>query len=236
MARFLTLRGAQDGRRVATVFAERGLDVSVLPLQHTIALEAALPQGPWAGVLATSRHAASWLGRHERLQTLPALAVGAQTAAALTAAGFRDVRTGEGTAAALLPQAREIAGAGGDPILYAAGRVRRPETEVLFGAAGVPLRTVEVYDTQLRQPSSAELDALAVDGGLAGVLLLSVAQAACFAGFAQALGPVRLLCLSPRIRDALPPGLQAHSETVAVPTLAALAEQAARGQEARRMP
>ncbi|WP_062017139.1 uroporphyrinogen-III synthase [Aureimonas sp. AU4] len=236
MARFLSLRGKEDASGLADLFAARGHEVVVLPLQEVVTLPAALPQGPFAAVLATSAHAAPWLGCHPELCDLPALAVGERTASALRGAGWRDVRVGAGEAGALVDPAREIVNSRALPVLYAAGRVRRPETEAAFAAAGLVLRTVEVYDAPLRAPRDREVEALLREGSIDGVLLLSLAQACCFAAFSGLLRPARLLCLSARIRDALPLMLRAAAEVANAPTLAALAELAASGQEARRMP
>jgi len=229
--RFLVLRGGEDGARLAEALRERGLEAAILPLQRIAELPAPLPSGPFAAVLATSAHAAPWLARHGSLHGLPALAVGPRTGRALARAGFRDIREGAGEAAALVPKAWRLAGADAAPILYAAGRVRRPETEAAFQAGGLVLRTVETYDARLRQPTAGELAALG--GGLSGALILSAAQATCFAHFAGALGPLRVVCLSERIRAELPDPLRASAETAGAPTLAALAERAAAGQEAR---
>jgi len=232
MSRFLILRGGEDGERLREALAEQGQASAVLPLQEIAPLAEPLPPGPYRAVLATSAHAAPWLAQHGELHALPALAVGPRTGRALARAGFHDVREGVGEAHLLVPLAQLIAGGDGPPILYAAGRVRRPETEMALRAAGVPFRTVEVYDARLRAPAPGELAVLA-SGGLSGVLLLSVAQAAGFAAFADRLGALRVVCLSQRIRQSLPASLRAHAEVARAPTLAALAERAAAGQEAR---
>lgn len=233
MGRFLVLRGGEDAERLEAALRLRDLDVAILPLQKIIALPVRCPPGPFAAVLATSAHAAPWLARHPSLHALPALAVGPRTGRALARAGFGQVQEGAGEALSLLPRARELMGANAAPILYAAGRVRRPETEAAFRAAGIALQTVEVYDARLRQPTEGELAVLTGGDGIAGVLLLSVAQGACFAAFAGALPPLRVLCLSERIRASLPAPLREDAETAGAPTLAALAERATAGQEAR---
>jgi uroporphyrinogen-III synthase len=236
VARFLSLRAEEDASRLGEIFAAHGQEVVLLPLQEIVALPASLPDGPFAAVMATSAHAAPWLGAQPSLQGLPALAVGPRTALALRDAGWRDVRVGGGDARTLLPIAREIVNEDHRPILYAAGRVRHPETEAGFAEIGIALRTAEVYDTRLRAPDRGEIDGLLRVGPIDGVLVLSVAQAVCLPAFVSRIGAVRLLCLSLRIRDALPPELRADAETAPAPTLAALAELAASGQEARRMP
>ena len=140
-------------------------------------------------------------------------AVGAATAAAARSAGFKDVVSSEGDVAALArsiaTRARSIDGA-----------VLHPAAAELAGdlsAAGVPIRTLTVYET-VAAPRDAAFEALIA--GFHAVLVHSAKAARRLADvLRESPAPgVRLLCLSPAV--AAP--LRGEISTAALPNEEAL--------------
>lgn len=210
--RVLVLRDPDGGARTADQLRRRGHTPLLLPLSRIEPLDPEVPgPGRFALVLATSRHAVPWLARRRgRIGGgVPAAAVGASTARALREAGWPVALEGEGGAAELLAPLAAMVREAGAPLLYAAGRVRLPETEEGLRAGAIPFRLAEAYDTRGRMPPREEVEAL---GRADDALLLSVGQAEGFGRLRAlwpdlpALAPERLLCLSERIARILPPG------------------------------
>lgn len=213
MARVLVLREREDAARTAEALRARGHEPLILPLQEVRRLDPPLGEGPVGGFLATSAHAAPWLARHAAGTGLPVLAVGERTAEALRAAGVADATAGPGRAGELVALAASLRTAA--PLVYAAGRVRLPDLEAGLAAAGVPCRTVEVYDMADRTPGEAELDALTRGGLPEAVLLLSRRQAELFGALTIRRPDVfpsriRHLCLSEAIAQGLVPERRAE--------------------------
>lgn len=224
MARVLVLREAEDAARTADMLRARGHEPLLLPLQAVRPLDPPLGAGPIGGFLATSAHAAPWLARHAAGTGLAVLAIGERTAEALRAAGVSQAVAGPGRAADLAALVSRLP-LGAKPLVYAAGRVRLPDLEAGLLAAGVPFRTLEVYDMIERRPGENELDRLAAGGPPDAVLLLSRRQAELFEALAArrpALRPagLRHLCLSEAVAARLQPG--SASEWADRPTLSAL--------------
>ena len=156
--RVLVTRPQPDAGRTAAALAERGHAAVLAPVTEIRRTGAALPGGRFDAIAATSHHAFAGpegLDRH-----LPVFAVGARTAAAARAAGFRDVRVGRGDAAGLadllrltLPRPARL--------LYLAGRDRKPLLEEAVSRAGYGISVAEVYGADALPDWPAEVrDAL----------------------------------------------------------------------------
>lgn len=224
MARVLVLREAEDAARTAGILQGRGHEPLILPLQVVHPLDPPLGGQPVGGFLATSAHAAPWLARHAAASRAPVLAVGERTAGALRELGVRNVVAGPGRAADLVPLAATL-GAADAPLVYAAGRVRLPDLETGLRAAGIPFRTLVVYEMADRRPDEAELARVLIDGPPDAVLLLSRRQAELFEDLGArhpGLLPddLRALCLSQAVAARLGP--KRRAEWGAMPTLAHL--------------
>ena len=157
--RVLVTRPEPGATRTAQLLRSRGYDPVLLPLTRTV---------PIAGSNLSSRHNAAayavtsaaalhhWvtLGISADQRAMPLYAVGAATAGVATALGFSDVRIGggdgESLAALLIDDAAggRLGLSGDAPLLYVAGRIRRPRFEGLLRRAGLPFSVVEIYDTQ----------------------------------------------------------------------------------------
>ncbi len=222
--RLLLVREREDAERTAARLAAIGCEGVILPLFETRRLDPEPPDGPFAAILATSRHAVPWLAARFAGFGGPVLAVGEASADALRRAGFADVRAGPGRAGDLAPLADALPRRAGERFLYAAGRVRLPDLERGFAERGLPLAVAEVYAAEPLEPSRRDLAALLGRGPLDGVLLLSREQARALAGL-LARAPALLspeapfFCLSASIALELPPRLGARTRLADAPRL-----------------
>ncbi|WP_062115514.1 uroporphyrinogen-III synthase [Aureimonas sp. AU40] len=230
------MREREDGVRTLARLKEAGLDAALLPLSEIVPLRPAPPPGPFRALVATSRHAVPWLARHFSGTDCPVLAVGEATAGDLRQAGFADIIEGQGRAGDLVALAKALAEGEGAAFLYAAGRVRLPELEAGFAAAGLSLQVAEVYDTRPRAPSEGELARLGLGGPFGGVLLLSRGQAQAAERLVREVPDLlsrdaSFFCLSEAIALELSPQFGKNAVWAARPTLASLIEAIHRGHE-----
>lgn len=141
-----------------------GFDPIRLPLQETrpvpVALAAALLHGVVAVAVPSAsavRHAPDDLLR--QWSGLPCFAVGEATAQVARAAGFAHVIVAQGDAESLADLVISDAPAG--KVAYLCGKVRRPLFESTLRKAGVPVLTLETYDTLM-----LDLDTGAISSGI----------------------------------------------------------------------
>ena len=198
--RLLVTRPAPDGERTAAALRARGHTVMLAPLL-AIESEPAADLGPgpisgaWRGVLITSANAVRAVAAHPRrdeLMALPLFAVGRRSAEAARAAGFADVVSADGDAAALArlvvaqdrkqdqaPQVRL-------PLLYLAGEDRAADLAGALAAQGIATQTVVVYRAVVATSLPPDVkDALAA-GAIDGVLHYSRRSADAFTALALA--------------------------------------------------
>ena len=232
MARVLILREAGAARETARQLRTLGHKPLLCPSEVVIRLESELPTAPLDGFVVTSAQAVPRLAEAFAADARPVFAVGEATAAALRSAGFANVHAGSGMSSSLPRVIRDVFGAssGDVRLLYAAGRNRSGSLEEAVAKASVHLSIWEVYDVVTRVPSEPELRRCLGGERADAVLILSQAQAQAFGDqIAAYLGGdierPRLLCLSGRIAEALPPSLRPHAEISARPRLASLFER-----------
>jgi uroporphyrinogen-III synthase len=202
--RLAVTRPRPDGERTAAALRERGHDVLLAPLLQVESVAADF-SGNWVGVIVTSANALRATdGKLGALRSLPLYAVGARTAEAARAAGFKTVHVADGDARALVAliaaQAATMAGS----LLYLAAEQRAADLETELKPHGVTVVTRIVYRT-LALPLPAELADALRGGRIDAVLHYSRRSAEAFlAGAsvtglnAQALAP-RHLCLSEQV-------------------------------------
>jgi uroporphyrinogen-III synthase len=194
--RLLVTRPEPDNERTAAALRARGHSVMLAPLLGIEPQPAAdLGPGPWGGVLITSANAARAIAAHPRkaelmadLMGLPLFAVGRRSADAAREAGFADVVSADGDAAALArlvatrpekPQVRL-------PLLYLAGEDRAADLAGALAAQGIATRTVVVYRAVVATSLPPDVkDALAA-GAIDGVLHYSGRSADAFTALALA--------------------------------------------------
>jgi len=161
-------------------------------------------------------------------RTLPAFAVGATTAAAARAAGFRTVIQGRGTIEDLarLIASRSLASAG--TILHISGSVVARDLGALLAPAGLAINRAILYESLHAVRLQAETRALLADGSIPAALFFSPRTAQAFvslvadANMASSMGSVTALTLSPAVADALAPLPFAQVIAAARPTTDAL--------------
>lgn len=147
MTRVLVLRAREDATRTAGKLREMGFEPVVSPVLEIVATGAALPEDDFDAVLASSAKGVECIGEDaEALKALPFHAVGAKTAAAAKACGFRpDIVAGN--AEAILPLLLERYPRPAR-FLYLAGRDRQPMLEAGLRAAGHVVTSVDVYEAR----------------------------------------------------------------------------------------
>jgi len=161
-----------------------GFEPVVAPVLEIVATQAALPQGGFDAVLASSAKGLEHARAAEGLRALPLHLVGATTARAAERLGWRaDIVAAN--AAALLPllRARYAAPA---RFLYLAGRDRQETLEQGLRDAGHEVVTVDVYEARAA-PSLGDDARLALQNGeIAAALHYSRRSAEIFLSLARA--------------------------------------------------
>jgi uroporphyrinogen-III synthase len=156
-------RARADAERTAAKLYAFGFEPVISPVLEIVATGAALPQGDYDAVLATSAKGLEHAGEAGALRALPLHAVGARTARAAEAIGWRPCLVA-GNARALLPllRARYEAPA---RFLYLAGRDRRAELEDGLRAQGHDAAIVETYEARAASALTDEAKAAIANGG-----------------------------------------------------------------------
>jgi uroporphyrinogen-III synthase len=198
--RVLVTRPREDAERTARRLVGQGHEAIVAPLITVVATEDRRPDGPVDAVILTSGHAVPALASLDD-RNVPVVAVGERTAAAARQAGFDDVRSGDGAAAALTPLIVDNLPSG-SILLHIAGRYRKAEPELSLRTFGYRVLVWEAYEaraaTELPSELSEALGAGRIDVVLhysrrSAALLVELAVAA---GLALPLGSATHLCLS----------------------------------------
>lgn len=179
-----------------------------------LTLEAAtasdIPAPGFAALAATSANALRVAGAMvelDGLRTLPLFVVGSHTADAAHEAGFRNVTSADGDAAALAGLLSQCVGKGGR-VLHLAGEERAQELGELLAQAGIEVEVLIVYRMRAASGLGSSRDAIAAKQ-LDAVLHYSLRSAATFAALVEAAGLVnevlklRHLCLSQAVAKPL---------------------------------
>ncbi|SEA46953.1 uroporphyrinogen-III synthase [Rubrimonas cliftonensis] len=116
----------------------------------------------------------------------PAFCVGAATAAAARRAGFADVRSAEGDAAALARLAARALDPGAGALAFFRGRDVAADLAGALRAAGFAMREQVVYAAAQAGPPPPEVEAALRGGALSAACFYSPRAAARFAAFAGA--------------------------------------------------
>lgn len=207
--RVLVCRPAAQANRTASRLAELGHRPILAPILTIVPTQASPPSGAPDALLVTSRNAVAALAPHRaRFATARVFAVGPRTAAALTEAGFDDVRvaSGDGASLAAAVIAATVPGA---RLLHVAGRDRRPEPARSLREAG---RHVDIWEAYAAEPAAILPEAARTTlaaGEVDAVLHYSVRSAELLARLVREAGLVapfaglRHLCLSAAVAEAL---------------------------------
>jgi uroporphyrinogen-III synthase len=169
VTRVLVLRAREDATRTAGKLREMGFEPVLSPVLEIVATGAALPEGHYDAVLASSAKGVECLGEQSAsLKALPFHAVGAKTAAVAKACGFRpDIIAGN--AEAILPLLLERYATPAQ-FLYLAGRDRQPMLEAGLRAAGHVVTAINVYEALAAETLTDEARAM-IEAGAIGIAL-----------------------------------------------------------------
>jgi uroporphyrinogen-III synthase len=148
--RVLVTRPLPDGERTAAALRAKGHEVLLTPLMQVRPVPAVIA-GNWSAVIITSANALRVLSptQIELLLKLPLYAVGDRSAEAARDAGFREIRSAQGDATALIRLIDERYANEAVPHLYLAGVDRAADVEGALASKGIKVTTVEVYRTMV---------------------------------------------------------------------------------------
>lgn len=210
--RVLVTRPEPGATRTVRALETLGFEPLKLPLQETRSLAVDVDAIP-AGAAATAIPSASAIrhaprGLIARLEDLPCFAVGAATAKVARQAGFRDVREAAGDAESMAGMV--IAARPAGTVVYLCGKVRRSVFEDRLARAGLPVATVETYDTTALSHDT-ETAARALGHAPVGHALVYSANAAELLaqlmkkeGIGVLLRDTTLVCISARVAETFP--------------------------------
>ena len=142
--RVLVTRAARDGDRTAAALERLGHAAVLAPVITIARRPVRWAAVPPKALVATSHHAFGSETPADWPPALPVFAVGKRTAEAARVAGFKEVRIGTGDGEGLAPLVMLTLPRPG-PLLYLAGRDRKPGLEAALAAAGYRIDTVEIY-------------------------------------------------------------------------------------------
>lgn len=199
----LITRSREDGQRLATVLAERGIDSLLAPL-----LEIAIFAGPplalegVQAILATSANGIRAFAERNPERRIPVFAVGDATARLAENAGFASVSTASGDVETLAELIFEALPADGGELLHVAGTKVAGDLGGRLGEQRFRYRREVIYEAK-RVPA---LDPAAIEaiqaGTIDGILFYSPRTASIFveladrAGIKDDLDDVAAYCLS----------------------------------------
>lgn len=200
----LLTRPAEESARTAAAAEAAGFAALSAPLLEIVPLPFDVPAGPFDAILFTSARApASVAADAPELRALTAHAVGARTAEAAAAAGFRVGLVGESDGSAILA---DIAGGGARRVLQLAGEATAP----MVVPPGVALVRVPVYAARRVAALPAATLAALQGGEVFATLLFSARTARHFRQLVEAagldVGRLRTVALSPAVSAGAGPG------------------------------
>lgn len=191
MTRVLVLRAREDAARTAGKLRAMGFTSVFSPVLEIVPTGAKIPQGEYDAALASSAKGVELSDDAEAFKTLAFHAVGAKTAEAARALGWRpDIVAGNAETILPLLLARYPR-----PIrfLYLAGCDRQPALEAGLTAAGHCVTAVEVYEARAATTLAPEAVAAIAAGEIDAVLHYSRRSAEIFLALAQSLGIIEQL-------------------------------------------
>jgi uroporphyrinogen-III synthase len=184
----LVTRPQPDADRTAATLRARGHAVTLAPVLAFTALDVAIGEGPWAGLLLTSANAVRAVRAHPAfagLRALPAIGVGDRTAAAAREAGFADIASAAGDARDLVAMASSRFAGQRETLLYLCGEHQAADVGGALAEAGIAVAPVPVY----RMVAAEHFPAPAVEalraGRIEAVLHYSRRSAAAYLACAQ---------------------------------------------------
>lgn len=192
MKRALLLRAQEDAARTEEKLRAAGFAPVVSPVLQIVATGAKIPAGDYDAVLASSAKGVALAQDADAFKASPFHAVGAKTAEAARASGWRpDIVAG--AAESILPLLLARYAAAPARFLYLAGRDRQPALEAGLRAAGHDVVTVEVYEARAATALAPEAIAAIAAKEIDAALHYSRRSAEIFLALAHATGLSRRL-------------------------------------------
>ncbi len=201
--RVLVTRPIHDATPTAERLRALGHAPVVAPLTRLVATGAAIPQGEFDALIATSANAVDLLEAESvaRLRGVPFYCVGDRATVRARARGLLAARPGAADATRL---AHDLGSAlaPGQRVLYLAGRDRKPTLEKSLVGGGYRVTSVEIYRAEAveslpveaaRPLRAGDIDAALHYSGRAVDLLIALAEAA---GLGTRLTRVAHVCIS----------------------------------------
>jgi len=222
--KILVTRPLGDGRQIAARLAEMGHQALLAPLLEPRFLDGPEPAlEDVQAILATSANGIRALIRRTPRRDIPIFAVGPQTAEEATKAGFNQVRSADGDAAALAEAATRWARSE-DVLLHVCGEDAPGTLTDALAARGFTIRRAVLYGMAAAAELPLETRAALRDGGLDAVMFFSPRTAGLFLELAQGLPIAGLtaFCISPNTARALPQGVFADIRVAAKPNQTAM--------------
>jgi len=215
----LITRPLAQARATAQRLEKLGFCPHIVPLVEIVPLDYVVPSGNFDAILATSANAFEPVENAlQRLRHLPIFCVGESTKIAAQDAGFLTIAAVGATATQLVAELEFYAPR---HFLYLAGKVRRPILEQGLTGQGHKLTVLETYHQRPISFKFSELVSLPRRFDCALFYSATAArQAHYLARFFDE--QTRLLCLSSRIADALPPPLRPYAHIAHHPTKTSL--------------
>jgi len=206
--RVLVLRARADAERTAAKLRAMGFAPLLSPVLEIVATGAAMPEGVFDAVLATSAKGLEFCAEPGETLNLPLYAVGARTAQIARELGWRtELVAGETRALMPVIHARHETPA---RFLYLAGRDRHDDLEVGLRLAGHDLTVLETYEARAATALSKEAARALANSEMDVTLHYSRRSAEIFmalarqAGLTEALGGIDHLALSKDAASPLP--------------------------------
>jgi uroporphyrinogen-III synthase len=175
--RILLTRAKADAQRTATKLGVLGHQAIISPVIEVVATGAALPNGSFDAIIATSAHALTTGARS--LAKIPLYAVGERTREAAERAGWSAPVHVRDNAPALIAVLHSDLPRG-QHVLYLAGRDRKPDIEAAAQEIGLDLQLAETYAAREILCLTSEAEGALRDGELDAVLHYSRRSAELF--------------------------------------------------------
>lgn len=173
----LLTRPREDAEALARDLAAQGWSPLIWPLFDIVTLGGGADLRGAQAVILSSANAA----RRVAPAPIPALCVGAATSEAARAAGFGDVRSADGDAAALLALAMETLRPQGGAVVYARGETVAADIAGALRAAGFAVREAVVYAARPATAAPPEIAAALAAGAVDAAAFHSPRAARLFA-------------------------------------------------------
>jgi uroporphyrinogen-III synthase len=204
--KILVTRPLADGREIAARLAELGHQALLAPL-----LEPRFSDGPEPrldeveAILATSANGVRALVRRTVRRDIPIFAVGPQTAEEANKAGFTEVRSADGDAAALAEASARWAKPGA-LLLHVCGEDAPGTLADMLAARGFAVRRAVLYGMAAATSLPPDVRSALEQGAVDAVMFFSPKSASLFLGLARDLPTSGLtaLCISPNTAKVLP--------------------------------